>query len=382
MKAYLRMNRYLIIGVCCGAASFVVVFLLYGLPLEAVAYAGAITVFCFLVIGGFRYAAFAKKHRELLRLRENEAFDVDVLPETESLIEEDYQGLIAALEENRRRLALETDRLRTDAADYYSLWAHQIKTPIAAIKLLLQAEEEAARIRSAEESGGMNRPGKGSEGKSSEESAAEKSSAGETSNKAQEEPHGDDSGDGSEDENEFLREVARQLFNIELYVDMALGYQRSESPSSDLIVANYSLDEIVKQAVRKLSKMFIQGKIKLELADGLGTALTDEKWLEFVIEQLLTNSLKYAPGGTVSIYMENAETLVVRDDGIGIAAEDLPRVFEKGYTGFNGRIGQKSTGIGLYLCKKTLDRLSHTIALESSPGNGTTVRIGFHVTKL
>ena len=324
MKAYLRRHIYVIIAVCCAAASFVAVFSLYALPWEPLVYAVAISAFCFLVIGGLRFVAFRKKHRELLRLRDSVASALDTLPPAENLIEADYQALIALLDESRRTLVTETDRLRSDAADYYSLWAHQIKTPIAAARLLLQSDE--------------NR--------------------------------------------ELEREVARQLLSIEQYVDMVLGYQRIESPSSDLVIGENSLDEIVKQAARKLSRLFIHEKIGLEIAEGLPSVLTDGKWLGFVIEQIFTNSIKYAPGGRVFVYMEDGETLVIRDNGIGIAAEDLPRVFEKGYTGYNGRIGQKSTGIGLYLCKMTLDRLSHTIALESAPGKGTAARIGFHTANI
>ena len=104
--------------------------------------------------------------------------------------------------------------------------------------------------------------------------------------------------------------------------------------------------------------------------------LTDEKWLEFVMEQLLSNALKYAPGGTVSIYLEGPEQLVIADDGIGIAPEDLPRIFEKGFTGYNGRGDQKASGLGLYLCRRVCAKLGHTITAESTPDHGTAIRIG------
>ena len=100
--------------------------------------------------------------------------------------------------------------------------------------------------------------------------------------------------------------------------------------------------------------------------------LTDEKWLVFVIEQILSNGLKYTKKGSISIYMEE-DALVIRDTGIGISPEDLPRVFEKGFTGYNGRRDKKSTGIGLYLCKSILDRLGHKIEIRSQVGQGTSV---------
>jgi len=111
--------------------------------------------------------------------------------------------------------------------------------------------------------------------------------------------------------------------------------------------------------------------------------LTDEKWLVFVIEQLLSNALKHTPQGKISIYMDKnkSKTLVIQDTGIGIQPEDLPRVFEKGFTGYNGRTDKKSTGIGLYLCKRILTKLSNTITIESEVGKGTVVKIGLDTIK-
>ena len=141
----------------------------------------------------------------------------------------------------------------------------------------------------------------------------------------------------------------------------------------------YSVDDIIRQAVKKYARTFIQKKITLEY-DAIGcVVITDEKWLVFVIEQLLSNALKYTPQGKISIYRsrEQPDTLVIEDTGIGIAPEDLPRVCERGYTGYNGRSHQKSTGIGLYLCKKILTRLSHVMTIASEIGEGTRVLIGF-----
>lgn len=106
------------------------------------------------------------------------------------------------------------------------------------------------------------------------------------------------------------------------------------------------------------------------------SVITDEKWLLFVIEQVLSNALKYTRSGSVSITLEAPKTLCIRDTGIGIAPEDLPRVFEKGYTGSNGRTDKRATGIGLYLCRRILAKLGHSITIASTPGMGTTVRIG------
>lgn len=156
---------------------------------------------------------------------------------------------------------------------------------------------------------------------------------------------------------------------------MVLSYLRLGSESSDLVLRPYDLDGILRQAVRKYAKLFIRKKLSLIYEPVNRTVLTDEKWLLFVVEQLLSNAIKYTPKGSVSLLVEGDE-LLVRDTGIGITPEDLPRVGEKGFTGYNGRIDKKSTGIGLYLCRQVLKKLGHSFKIESAPGKGTTVAIG------
>ena len=120
---------------------------------------------------------------------------------------------------------------------------------------------------------------------------------------------------------------------------------------------------------------FILKKLSLDYAPTGYTVLTDEKWLSFVIEQIISNAVKYTSEGGVKIYMDETGILCIRDTGIGICAEDLPRIFENGYTGFNGRGDKRASGIGLYLCKRITDNLGHGISVESVPGEGTTVRL-------
>ena len=143
-------------------------------------------------------------------------------------------------------------------------------------------------------------------------------------------------------------------------------------PARGLLEEDY---QTLLQAVRKFAKMFILKKITLDFQETGKTVLTDEKWLLFVVEQVLSNALKYTPaGGTIRIYGDGA-TVVIADNGIGIREEDQARVFEKGFTGYNGRADKKSTGIGLYLCRQVMDRLNHGISLTSRPGQGTLVRL-------
>ena len=120
----------------------------------------------------------------------------------------------------------------------------------------------------------------------------------------------------------------------------------------------------------------------MELEPISSRVLTDEKWLCFVIEQLLSNAIKYTDAGSVHIYTEGTDTLVIQDTGIGIAPEDLPRIWEKGFTGYNGRVEQRASGLGLYLVKHSLDRLGHRISIVSQVGLGTTVRIDLHADQL
>ena len=130
-----------------------------------------------------------------------------------------------------------------------------------------------------------------------------------------------------------------------------------------------------RQAVRKYAPLFIRGKVSLDLRETGLRVLTDEKWLQLVVEQVLSNAVKYAPGGHVTVWAEG-EWLLIEDDGVGIAREDLPRIFDRGFTGCNGRMDKRATGIGLYLCGQICRRLGHTITVDSEQGRGTRVTIG------
>lgn len=177
-------------------------------------------------------------------------------------------------------------------------------------------------------------------------------------------------------QNELLCYIGSML----LFVTVLFLYDvRTDAIQYGLLLSTekYSLDAIVRQVIRKYSQMFILRKIHLQYAKTSQCIVTDEKWLQFVLEQVLSNALKYTKdGGMIFIYTEekeNKKCLVIEDSGIGIQAEDLPRVFEKGFTGYNGRADKKSTGIGLYMCKKIMERLNHQIWIESEIDKGTKV---------
>lgn len=323
--AWLKQNLLLIVAAAGAAAIFLAVVFLYQLPLESVGYATLLSFLFLFVIGLFRFRKFCRQHRELIALQEQISVPSVPLPEPSGQIERDYQTLIRLLDRERNAIVYEKDRAYQEMTEYYTIWAHQIKTPIAAMRLLLQADEP---------------PDKG--------------------------------------------ELTEQLFRIEQYAEMVLQFIRLDNKGSDFVFRTVSLDDCVKQAVRKYAGWFIRKKIRLNYNPLNASVLTDEKWLVFVIEQLLSNALKYTHEGEISIHLHPGRplSLVIEDIGFGIDPSDLPRVFDHGYTGFNGRADKKSTGIGLHLCKRILDKLSHTIEIESEVGRGTKVILGLDATPL
>lgn len=290
---------------------------LYNYSLDAVFYTFVTTYFLLFIMFCIHFYLYYQKHIKLLQLEKHVAISLHELPTTSSLIEKDYQKLLHTLLNQYQSTLTIHSQYQEEIYDYYSLWVHQIKTPIAAMKLLLEA--------------------------------------------------------ATPKDNEKLLELQK----IEQYVEMVLQYLRLGSMSSDLVIKSHSLDEIIRDVIKKQASFFIHKKIKLQYTPIQTNVITDAKWFRLVIEQILTNSLKYTSHGMISIYIDpnNEHLLVIEDTGIGIYKEDLPRVFERGFTGYNGRINQRSTGIGLYLCKKIMDNLHHSISISSIVDQGTKVII-------
>ena len=164
---------------------------------------------------------------------------------------------------------------------------------------------------------------------------------------------------------------------------MALCYVRLGEGASDLVIKEYPLDDMIRKAIRKYAGQLIRRKLRVIYEGTDICVLTDEKWLVFIIEQLLSNAVKYTVSGNVTITVDREKKqLSISDTGIGISPEDLPRIFEKGYTGYNGRSDKKASGIGLYLCKRICRNLGHRIAAESAVGTGTVIRIDFRRSEL
>lgn len=295
------------------AAVFAAVFALYGLPVRAAFYPAGLCGMLLLGWAAWRFAHVRRRCRELSRLDPSQP---DALPLPDGPLEAAYQSVLRAAvrEQTETRRAIEQHY--TGMLEYYTLWAHQIKTPIASMRLNLQNE------------------------------------------------------DGP-----LSRQLSEDVTRVEQYVEMALMFLRLDESGTDYVLRECDLDRMIRQAIRRLSSQFIRKRLRLDYRPLSVLVVTDEKWLGFVIEQLLTNALKYTESGEISIFLESPKTLCVRDTGIGIAPEDLPRVFEKGFTGLNGRQYQRASGIGLYLCRRICERLGHRIAAESEPGKGTTLRV-------
>lgn len=295
------------------------------IPQDVTIYTLQLASFTGIAVLIVRFIRYWKRCKTLELLTKDPRDKIEAFPNPDTLSEKLYRQIIGQYERELRKEEQQMDDRYREMVEYYTMWTHQIKTPIAAMHLLLQEEETPVS-----------------------------------------------------------KELQGELFQVEQYVQMALQYLRMERMNTDLVFEKQELDALIHQAVRKYAPLFIRRKIALQYEDVHCQILTDEKWLEFVLEQVLSNALKYTRKGKIKIYMDpqSPKTLVIEDTGIGIAPEDLPRVFERGYTGYNGRTDKRSTGIGLYLCRQIMDRLSHTIRIESEMGVGTRVYLGLDTVEL
>ena len=321
------------------AVIFLITILQYRTIIEPVLYSLIMCIFlgcCCLI---YSFIKYKNSYIALYKTYLNMETTLSMLPVPNTYLEELYGELLQGLFENRSELYSKMKKQESESTDYYTLWVHQIKTPIAALQLLLQTEncKQDTMI------------------------------------------------------------MKQELIKIDQYAEMALHYLRLQYMSSDILLKECDLYEIVKQSVKKYSISFIGKKLSLNLEEFVSTVISDEKWLGFVIEQIISNCIKYTQKGGISIeYIEanyNSHindilkhvyavtsfdaVLSISDTGIGIKEEDLPRIFEKGFTGYNGRMDKKSTGIGLYLCKQVVNKLGFEIRVTSEVGKGTMFQIQF-----
>lgn len=317
MIKYIKSKSAYILVYAAALAVFFSVIALYRLNIYAVLYAALLSSLLIIPFAAVRIIKSVNAQKQLLKILKSEEIMIESnsFPETRGPEKQYYTEIIKRLAAEKQTLISDLAIKLRDTDDYYTLWAHQIKTPIAAMRLLLQSE------------GGT-----------------------------------------------LSRECEAELFKIEQYTEMALGYIRLESGTNDFVITACDTDRIIKSVLKKFSKQFILKKLTLDYKETGLTAVTDEKQLGFIIEQIISNSLKYTKNGTISVYSKG-NSIFISDTGIGISGEDLPRIFEKGYTGYNGRTDRKSTGLGLYLCRRTADKLGHTLRVSSEIGKGTLAEI-------
>lgn len=291
---------------------------LYGISVKPVVYSIFIITFMMLLYVIWDYLKLKEKMKFLHDIKEHLTADKHNFVLPDDILEEEYQAIISSFYEIIQDHEEQLEKSYSSQVEYYTMWVHQIKTPISAMRLALQS-----------------------------------SSTG-----------------------EYKELLEQELFKIEQYVELALQYTKLQKLSNDLIIRDYPLEEIVNQSIRKYAKLFIYKKLSVNIEEFHAVVTTDSKWLSFLLEQLLSNSIKYTNQGGVSISC-SGKTLTITDSGIGIREEDLERIFEKGYTGYNGRVDKKASGIGLYLAKRVADALAITIEITSRVGCGTTARITF-----
>ena len=302
---------------------------LYEEPMMPVVLIFAILMVLGVIFGTLGYRKYKNKHVSLSqalvfpqeyaeKLTGTDEEEISGVEEKLDLIETDYRLLLVKLSDTLSKVKEKTSAERNALLDYYTMWVHQIKTPIAAIYLIIQNmkdEETANRLKS-------------------------------------------------------------QLLHVENYADMALNYLRLGSESNDLQFEKVNVDEVLRTEIRRSMTMFISSGLSVDFQPTGLVVTTDRKWLGFIIDQLISNSVKYQKKGTIRFYGDD-ESFTIEDEGIGIAKEDLPRIFEKGYTGYNGHNEKKSTGLGLYLVKEAADMLSCEVLFDSEVGKGTKVKVLF-----
>ena len=308
-KTYAVYLLYLLFILC----TFVVLMICQMIS-DLIIYMLILYLFILLIYFFIDYRKYKNHHRNLYYLKDNLEL-LDNLPQDLYLEEKMYQEMLQELQKKILQLKKENQQKYNEMMDYYTKWVHQIKTPIAGLKLIIQ--------------------------------------------------------------NDYPDEkMLVELLKIEQYVNMALQYIRLDHIHHDLSFQKVSLDKLVSQEIKKQSLFFFQKNLKVDYQIQDQQILTDEKWSSFVIEQVLTNALKYTKEGSITFYNEG-EKLYIQDSGIGIKESDLPRVFERGFTGFQGRNDKKASGLGLYLCKNIFDQLGHLISIKSKVGQGTTVCLDF-----
>ena len=290
-------------------------------------YVAVAIIVAFLI--GFLVEYYSKKNyydtvKSRIKELQEEYLIMEVLPKADfteaNILEDVIRDIGKSMLENVNKYKY----LQEDYKDFIELWIHEIKIPIATSKMIVENNK-----------------------------------------------------------NEITESINEELDKIDNYTEQALFYARSNTVEKDYIVRKIQLKEIVNASILKNKAQLIQNKISIDTKNLDETVCTDSKWCIFIINQIIQNSIKYSKNADrqIEIYGERKKEniiLYIKDNGIGIKESEITRVFEKGFTGENGRItGKKSTGIGLYLCKKLCDKLCIGLEINSKKDEGTEVKLIF-----
>lgn len=309
IKSFLKREKFTIIFGIFIFFYILGVYLIFEFERVKTIYISFLYLFLFFIYMIFLYFKRDRDYREEIALLNQKNYE-KILEIKDSPLS---RALYKSVEENKKFRNSEEKR-RADVKNYLTIWTHQIKSPIFALRLLLKKDE-------------INKI-----------------------------------------------ECEKEIFEIEEYVGNILGYARLNADSTDYVFGKYNLDEIIRGVIRKYSIQFIGKNNSLDFCETKKIILTDAKWFSFILEQIISNAIKYTQNGRVAIYLKKDE-LVIEDNGIGIMPEDLPRIFDAGYTGYNGRLEKKSTGLGLNLSKNIGKSLRVTLRCESEPKFGTKMYI-------
>lgn len=282
----------------------------------------------YMMIDYINYRRYFNNIEKMLNNLDKKYLLPEVIEEEDFLIGERINDIFRILSRDMHENVKYYRNIQEEYREYIETWVHEIKTPIASAKLLIENNN-----------------------------------------------------------NEVTRKIDMQIDKIENFVEQVLYYSRSDEVGKDFIIKEINLNEIVKKVIKRNFKDFISKKIKLQLEPIDETVFSDTKWIEFILNQILGNSIKYSKAEGILIKIEaksinNFVVLTIEDNGVGIIDRDIERVFDKGFTGENGRKFGKSTGMGLYLCKKLCDKLSLGLKIQSEEGKGTKVSIIFSNDKL
>ena len=283
---------------------------LNGTPGEDIRYSVLLGALALILIVGLDLFAMLRRLRALLEIKAHLNEFEQELPEGGNRMERLYSEIADGYLTRARQEKEELSMSHRATISYFTLWMHQIKTPIAALRLLMESPELDRAL------------------------------------------------------------FNRQLFEVERYAELAMQYVRSADIAADLVLITCELEPLVRESIRKYAPLFIAKGLTAEVGDIALTVLTDAKWFAFVFEQLLSNAVKYTQQGGVRVYVQGG-ALILEDTGCGIRPEDMPRVFEKGYTGYNGRLDKRASGIGLFLARRVSDALRLKLELVSVFGKGT-----------